>query len=90
LILAILVGMRWNLRVFLICISLMTKECEHLFKCFSTIRDSSVVNYLFSSVPHLLVGLLGLLEVNILGSLYILYISPLSDVGLVKIFFPNL
>jgi hypothetical protein len=33
-------------------------------------------------------GLLGSLESNFLSSLYILDISPLSDVGLVKIF-PN-
>jgi hypothetical protein len=31
LILAILVGVRWNLRVVLICISLMTKDGEHFF-----------------------------------------------------------
>jgi hypothetical protein len=52
LILAILTGVRWNLRVVLICISLMTKDVEYFFRCFSAIWYSSVGNFLFSSVPH--------------------------------------
>ena len=47
----ILLGMMWNLRVILICISPMTKNAEDLFRYFSAIQDSSVVNYLFSSIP---------------------------------------
>jgi hypothetical protein len=30
-ILDIVMGVRWNLRVILICISLMTKDAEHIF-----------------------------------------------------------
>jgi hypothetical protein len=41
---------RWNPMVVLICISLMTKNVEHFFKCFSAIRDYSVENSLFSYV----------------------------------------
>jgi hypothetical protein len=45
---------RWNLRVVLFCISLMIKDVEHFFKCFSAIRYSSGENSLFSSEPHFL------------------------------------
>jgi hypothetical protein len=48
---------RWNLRVVLICISLMIKDVEHFFRCFSAIRYSSGEDSLFSSEPHLLRGL---------------------------------
>jgi hypothetical protein len=45
---------RWNLRVVLICISLMIKDGEHFFRCFSAIQYSSVENSLFSSEPHVM------------------------------------
>ena len=51
LILAILIGMTWNLKIVLICISLISKEFELFFKCYTAIRDYSVVNSLFNSVP---------------------------------------
>jgi hypothetical protein len=53
LILTILTGERWNLRVVLICISLMIKDAEHLFRCFSAIRYSSGENSLFSLAQKL-------------------------------------
>jgi len=81
LILAILTGVRWNLRVLLICISLMTKEAEHFFRCFLAIQYSSGENSLFSSEPHFLIRLFDFLESTFLSSLYILDISPLSDLG---------
>jgi hypothetical protein len=52
LILVSLTGVKWNLRLVLICISLMTKNVEHCFICFSAIHYSSVKNSFFSSVPH--------------------------------------
>jgi len=72
LILATLTGVRCNLRVILICISLITKDFEHFFRCFSAIRDSSVVNSRFSAIPHFLIRLFGFLVVNFLSSFYIL------------------
>jgi hypothetical protein len=64
----------------------MTKEVKLFFKCFSANWYSSVENSLFSSVPYFLIGLFGSIESIFLNSLFILGISPLSDVGLVKIF----
>jgi hypothetical protein len=81
LILAILTGVRWNLRVVLICISLMIKDVEHFLRRFSAFRHSSGENSLFSSAPHFLMGLFDFFESILLTSLYILDIRPLSDLG---------
>jgi hypothetical protein len=84
-ILAIVTGVRWNLRVVLICISLMIKYAKRFFRCFSAIQYSLGENSFFSSVPYVLMGLFDFLESTFMSSLYILDISPLSDLGLVKI-----
>jgi hypothetical protein len=81
LILAILTGVRWNLRIVLISISLMTKDIEHFFRCFLAIRYASV-----ELCTPFLIGLFHSLESNFLSILYILDINPLLDLGLVKIF----
>ena len=54
LILAIVIGVSWNLRlrVVSICISLMLKNVKHFLEYFSGICDSSLENSLFSSVTH--------------------------------------
>ena len=78
LILAILTGVRWNLRFVLLCISLMIKDAEHFFRCFSAIWNSSVENFLFSSNPifkkrqsvHTLVFIL--LEFHAFSKLYLI------------------
>jgi hypothetical protein len=64
----------------------MTKDVEHLFRCFSAIGVCSVENFLFSSVSQFFIGLFCSLVSNFLISLYIFDISPLLDVGFVKIF----
>jgi hypothetical protein len=52
LILSILACVRWNLRVVLICISLIIKDAEHFFRCFSDILYFSGEDSLFSSEYH--------------------------------------
>ena len=71
LILAILTGVLWNLRVVLIGFS-PSKDVEHLLKCLSAILDSSAESSLFRFVLHFLIGLFVLLMTNSLGSLCIL------------------
>ena len=85
----ILTGVRWKLGVVLICISLMIKDVEYFFRCFSAIRYSSVENSFFSSVPHFY-GVIWISGVHLLEHLYILDIRPLSDLELVKILFQSL
>ena len=56
LIIAIQIGVRWNLRVVLICISLITRDDEHFF-IYLLIAYTSSVKCLFISLAHLLIGL---------------------------------
>jgi hypothetical protein len=52
LMMAVLTGMRWNLSVLLICISIMTRDGDHFFMCFLATWISSFENVLFSSAEH--------------------------------------
>ena len=65
----------------------MIKDVEYFFfKCFLALWYYLVENSLLSFVPHFLMSLFEFLEFNFFISLYILDISPLSDLILVKIF----
>ena len=64
----------------LICISLTTKDVLHILKCLSAILYSFVDSFLF------FYWIICSFDDQFLSSLYILEISPLSDVELVKIF----
>jgi hypothetical protein len=55
---AIVIGVRWNLSVFLIYISFMSRDSEHFFMCFLAIWALSFEKILFSSVAYFLTGLL--------------------------------
>ena len=72
----ILVCVRQNLSVILICTFHITKDFEDILRCFSVIRYSSVVKSVFSSIPKFLIGLFGFLVITFL-ILYIFWILAL-------------
>jgi hypothetical protein len=65
----------------------MARDGEHFFMCFLAIWISSFRKVLFSSFAYFFIGSLILKEFTFLSSMYILVISPLSDIKPVNIFF---
>jgi hypothetical protein len=84
-ILAILTAVTLSLRVLLICISLMTKDVEHFLAVSPTFEFLQLRIFYLNLYPNL-IGLFYCLESNFFNSLYILDISSLLDVGLIKTF----
>jgi hypothetical protein len=58
----------------------MARNAEHFFMCFLALWISSFGKVLFSSIAHFFIGPLIFGGFSFLSSLYILVISPLSDV----------
>ena len=85
LIVAILMRVRWYLTVFLICISLMISDLEHLFMWILVIHLSSLEKYL-SQIFNLFLNWVVYLLLTFRNSLYILNITPLSDIWFTHIY----
>ena len=92
LIATILTMVRWYFTVFLICISLIMSNVEHLFMClYETHTDVAICmsfleKCLFSSLAQFLIGSFIFLELSCRSCLYIFQINSLSVTSFVIIF----
>ena len=83
---AIITGVRRYLIMVLICISLMTRDVEHLLNMSSGHMYVLLERCLFRSFAYFLIGLFVFLVLSHVSSLYILEIKPLSKVSLANMF----
>jgi hypothetical protein len=86
LMIAILRRIRCNIIVVLIHLAFTTRDGKHFFMCFLAIWISSFEKVLFSSVAHFFIGSVIFGRLVFMSYLYILVISPLSEVKVANIF----
>jgi hypothetical protein len=78
LMIAVLIGVRWNLSVVLICICFMARDGGHFSMCY--FWPLGILPLKEFHLVQLPTSFLIVEEFSFLSSLYILVISPLSDV----------